>query len=82
LKEKIEVISYCGYKADERPIKIKWGNKQFVVKKVISRWKQLHLDRMDEPFEYFKVLTNDRKEITLSFSPTEQQWYIESLTNK
>ncbi len=66
---RIEVISYSGYKADERPIKIVVGGVLLEVTDVIDRW-------YGEKFDYFKVKLSSGVKYLIARDRGEDRWYL------
>ena len=53
-RARIQVETYSGYKADERPVAFRVGQDRKVVVNVIDQW-------ASEAHTYFKVLADDRR---------------------
>jgi len=67
---KVEVISYSGYRVNERPIRFFVGERWLKVKEIIKRWR-------DEEYDSFKVRANDNRIYILKWHRTDDIWKIE-----
>lgn len=65
----IRVLTYSGYKADERPTSFLWGERTFQVKEVVDRW-------YDMDHNCFKVLTDDGNIYLLRHDMNSDQWEL------
>lgn len=54
----LEVETYSGYKADERPVRFVWNGRRFEVTRILDRWREP--DQM-----CFRVLADDGNVYTL-----------------
>ena len=70
LPKKIEVVSYSGYKANERPLYFILDGQRFQVLDVIDRWYGLEYD-------YFKVSAEDGRVYLLKWHRTLDLWFLE-----
>ncbi len=67
---KIKVISYSGYKANERPIRFLFGERWLEVREIIGRWR-------DEKYDSFKVRADDGRVYVLRWDRIDDIWKIE-----
>ncbi|MGD0773555.1 MAG: hypothetical protein ABSC05_12105 [Candidatus Solibacter sp.] len=67
---KIEVESYSGHKADERPARFRLGERWIAVEQVVDRWR-------DPEATYFKVRGNGDVYI-LRHDEREDAWMLAS----
>lgn len=67
---KIKVISYSGYKANERPIRFLFGERWLEVREIIGRWR-------DEKYDSFKVRAGDGRVYVLRWDRIDDIWKIE-----
>ena len=72
LPKTIEVTSYSGYKANERPLYLIVDNKRIEVQKVIDRW-------IGEEHDFFRVLAIDGKVYLISWQRKRDMWSIEKI---
>ena len=69
-KEKhIEVVSYSGYRANERPLFFVLGKRKFQVKRIVERW-------FGEDHDYFKVLADDGGVYLLKWNRNRDRWSL------
>jgi hypothetical protein len=70
---KLEVDSYSGRKADERPVRFRLGEREYLVQEVLDQWYG-----PDEVF--FKVLASDGNIYILGNRAVEREaeWSLES----
>lgn len=66
---KIEVRSYSGYRAEERPVAFSIGDKELKIKEVIDRW-------YGEDYEYFKVKAEDECTYILKYDAEIDEWEL------
>ena len=67
----IEVESYSGYKADERPTRFRLGERWFNVQDVLDRWYDPHAI-------YFRVRADDNGIYILKHDEAADTWTLES----
>lgn len=65
----IQVVTYSGYKADERPFKIVIGGVAMEVTEIVDRW-------YGEDFDYFKVRVNSGAVHLIGRHRTHDRWYL------
>lgn len=68
--EKIEVIAYSGYRANERPMYFLCAGKRVEVTRLLDRWYGLEHD-------YFKVLGSDGSVYLLKWHRTLDLWFMQ-----
>ena len=73
--KKIEVVSYSGYKANERPISFIVDNRKVEVRDIIDRW-------YDAEHDNFKVLADDGKIYLLRWQRTSDLWFLEKVIER
>jgi len=64
------VWTYSGYKANERPVRFRLGEKELAVRKIVDRW-------YGEKHDYFKVVADDAKVYLLKRDREADVWYSE-----
>jgi hypothetical protein len=73
--KKIEVVSYSGYKATERPISFIVDNRKVEVRDIIDRW-------YDAEHDNFKILGDDGKIYLLRWQRTSDLWFLEKVMER
>ena len=70
---KVEVISYSGYKGDERPVRFRLRGQDYFVEELLDQW-------YGPQSAYFKVRANDGNVYILQrrSSAPEGEWSLES----
>ncbi len=68
--ERVEVVAYSGYKANERPMYFLRAGKRVEVTRILDRWYGLERD-------YFKVLGDDGGLYLLSWHRTLDVWLMQ-----
>ena len=68
----IEVFSYSGYKANERPLSFVLGEETLRVKKIVKRWR-------GEDHDYFRVLADDGEAYLLKWNRNQDHWTLSGL---
>jgi len=66
---RIEVKTYSGYKADERPTSFVIGAKEFEVKECLDKW-------YGEGYGYFKVVADDGYIYILRHDMNNDHWEL------
>ena len=69
-EEKIKVIEYSGYKANERPVSFQIGDKELKVDEILDRW-------YGQEHDYFKVRASDNMVYILKWHRTLDFWSIQ-----
>lgn len=73
LPQKVEVMAYSGYKANERPLSvILLDSRKLKVINITDRW-------CGEEHDYFKVLADDGKVYLLRWHRTLDSWFLEKV---
>jgi hypothetical protein len=67
----VEVESYSGFKADERPLRFRLGERWLTVEEVSDRW-------YDPEATYFRVKTDDGGTYILRHDERGEVWTLES----
>ncbi|OGF67018.1 MAG: hypothetical protein A2Y62_05010 [Candidatus Fischerbacteria bacterium RBG_13_37_8] len=65
----IKVTCYEGYKACEKPLSFKWGNRQVIIKEIIDQWQ-------GEDHRYFKILGDDNASYIIRHDLNLFEWQI------
>src|SRR5438552_16139990 len=70
---KLQVDCYSGRKADERPVRFRLGDSEYIVQEVLDRWYGPH-------DAFFKILASDGNIYILRnrLFEGEVEWYLES----
>ena len=68
-KKMIEVVTYCGYTSDERPLHFLLGNRNIEVKDIRSRWR-------DQESDFFKIVANDGSEYLIKRQRAKDKWFL------
>lgn len=68
-EEEVEVSTYSGYKADERPLDFFWGGRRLVVEEILGRW-------CGPEDDFFKVLAHNERTYLLKRERTTDIWYV------
>jgi hypothetical protein len=69
---KVQVQSYSGYRAYEKPISFILDDHKLMVEKVIDQWRT-------PDFEYFKVMADDNKGYLLRNDEKNDEWVLEKV---
>ena len=72
IPQKIEVMAYSGYKANERPLSFVLDSRKLEVIHIMDRW-------YGEEHDYFKVLADDGKVYLLRWHRTLDSWFLEKI---
>ena len=72
LPQKIEVIAYSGYKANERPLSFILDGRELEVTNIVDRW-------YGEEHDCFKVLADDGEVYLLRWHRTMDFWSLEKV---
>ncbi|PIU68098.1 MAG: hypothetical protein COS84_01820 [Armatimonadetes bacterium CG07_land_8_20_14_0_80_40_9] len=75
-KEKIEVKTYAGYKADEGPSAFVWQGKKYKASKIESSWQEEDLISRKRK-DFFKVKDEGGNLFILSHSKVSDEWLLE-----
>jgi hypothetical protein len=72
----IQVESYAGAKADERPRRFVWEERRVEVSEVLDRWHQVESNPEWPRADYFKVRGVDQRDYLLKHDLEDDQWYL------
>lgn len=67
----IDVETYSGYKADERPLRLRLGDRWLAVEEIVDRW-------YDPAAIYFRVRTEDGAMYILRYDEHGGAWTLEA----
>lgn len=68
---KLRVECYAGAKANERPVRFKLSERDYMVEEILDRW-------YGPEDEFFKVRTDDGNLYILRRSISADEWHLES----
>jgi hypothetical protein len=68
---KVQVESHSGFKADERPLRFRLGERWLAVEEVVDRW-------YDPDAVYFKVRADDAATYVLRHVDGSEIWTLEA----
>lgn len=77
MRHKIDVVCYSGYRANERPVKFTFQNKEFEVKKILDRSIDEPIPEVERIYR-FKVLCMDNKTYSLIYIGNRDEWFIQT----
>ena len=75
VKEKkpfLKVDCYSGYKADEKPVSFKFGEKKLRIDRIIEQWRT-------PDYDYFKVQAGDGRGYLLKNDIVKGNWMLEKV---
>lgn len=73
---KIQVECYSGYKADERPVRFRMGERVYEVKELVDQW-------YGQDGDYFKVRADDGNVYILKHHPgPDDSWTLASFSRE
>ena len=75
--EPVEVRTYSGYKADERPTSLVVNGRRLKIIEVIDRWRQAGIDPAQGTKTYFRVKGEDGRVYTLFQDQRSGHWFWE-----
>lgn len=67
-----KVISYAGYRAEERPERFVLEGREFTVQKILAQWRE-------EAHDCFKVTSADGSVYLLRYARMKDVWMVEEL---
>ena len=70
MSHSIEVVSYSGYKVNERPLYFFLEKRKLEVRKVTSSW-------YGEEDDWFRVLADDGRLYLIRWHRESDQWFLE-----
>ena len=74
--EQIKVISYCGYRPNERPISFNFQDKKWEVKEILERWHEGSLKAGAPTYSFFKIITFTENHFTLRYNNRYKTWAV------
>jgi len=74
-KERIRVVCYSGYKAEERPVSFETEGEKKIVENVIDQW-------TGEDHTYFKLLADDHKVYLIRYDRFHDFWTLEKVMER
>lgn len=74
--QRIEVVSYAGYRDEESPRSFIFNGEKVEVNRILERWIEESPDR--EIRRFFRVRGNDGYTYTLFYDEKSAHWYINS----
>ena len=75
LPTKIEVVSFSGYKANERPLYLIVNERKLDVVNIIDRWYGVEHD-------YYKVLADDGRVYLLRWHRMHDLWFLVKIIDR
>ena len=79
-KEKVEVISYSGYRGEEKPRIFKWRGTKVEVAEIRSWWTEQGVGDRDIK-RVFRLMGTDGITYRLIYNEQIQEWFCESKRN-
>ena len=67
---KIEVVTYSGYKANERPLSFMLDSRKRDVTEVVDQW-------IGPDYDYFRVIADDGLLYLLKWNRSLGRWFLE-----
>jgi hypothetical protein len=74
--ERIEVSTYSGFKADERPVSFIWRAQTYRIREIIDRWYEKGLKTDDPSLSYFKVRADNGRMYLIRYNSIFDGWAI------
>ncbi len=74
--EHIDVSTYSGFKADERPVAFIWQGRKYQLQEIIDRWYEGGLKPGAPGLSYFKVRADDGRDYLLRYNSLFDEWAI------
>lgn len=68
---RLEVQCYAGQKADERPVRFRMGDSDFMVEEILDQW-------YGPDDQFYKVRADDGNLYILRLNRTDGEWSLES----
>ena len=72
---KVEVETYSGFKADERPTGFLLNGHRYRVEEICDQW-------LGPDSSYFKVRANDQNLYILAYMPAADEWTLASFRSR
>jgi hypothetical protein len=79
-KEKVEVVSYSGYRGEETPRVFTWRETKVEVTEIRSRWTEEGIGDRDTK-RGFWLMGTDGTAYCLIYDEQTQEWFCESMRN-
>ena len=70
----LQVQCYAGQKADERPVRFRLGDHDYMVEEILDQW-------YGPDDQFFKVRADDGNLYILRHNTTDEGWSLESYRN-
>jgi hypothetical protein len=74
--EHIDVSTYSGFKADERPMSFIWRGRTYRIQKIIDRWYEGGLKPGAPALSYFKIRADDGSDYLIRSNSLFDGWAI------
>ncbi|UCE18919.1 MAG: hypothetical protein JSV84_00775 [Gemmatimonadota bacterium] len=71
-----EVISYSGYRGEERPASFVWKGTRLQVEEVAERWLERGAVDGGSEKRYFRVKADDAQGYILFYDTDQDQWFV------
>jgi hypothetical protein len=68
----VEVQCYAGYKGDERPVRFRIGDRDYMVEEIVEQW-------YGPDHAFYKVRADDKNVYLLSLQRSTGTWAVELL---
>ncbi len=75
--EQIEVVGYCGYRPNERPISFNFQEKKWEVKEIVERWHEGGRKAGGPTYSYFRVTTSSGEQFILRYNNRYRTWSVQ-----
>ena len=76
--ERINVESYSGYKANERPIAFSYQGHRREITEIVDRWYEGGIDASRPEIRYFKVRMSEGRVLLLRYLSLFDSWSIKT----
>jgi hypothetical protein len=73
---RVQVETYSGYKADERPVAFVHENRRHEIADILDRWYEGGRSPKDQNLDYYKVRTTDGSIHILRHNPLFESWSL------
>ena len=74
--EQIDVVSYCGYRPNERPISFVFQEKTWEVIEILERWHEGSKKAGAPTYSFFKINTISGNQFILRYNNRYKTWAI------
>lgn len=75
MSQKIRVIAYSGYKANERPMVFFLDGKPIRIREILKQWK-------DPECDCFRLMGEDLNQYVLKWERSKDQWSVQKCPQK